>query len=185
MSSRNVLTLQHQASRGGGGRWETQGAVERLTVSQRLIDDIQKLLDVPDQEKVDRGGVKLRNAQANAGTEIELALDWDLKFAGALEGQAHVRRLSGDIMVPAEPAFPLGLETMDLDVAFTPTAAPTSRIQADLQLATNMGRLSAAATTLLHSPEGNFSIHPHDTKVANLDPLIVSLGWHHLILPDT
>lgn len=185
MSSRNVLTLQHQASRGGGGRWETQGAVERLTVSQRLIDDIQKLLDVPDQEKVDRGGVKLRNAQANAGTEIELALDWDLKFAGALEGQAHVRRLSGDIMVPAEPAFPLGLETMELDVAFKPTGATTSRITADLQLATKMGRISADATTLLHSPEGNFSINPKDTKVVNLDADIGDLGWTSLFLDDS
>ncbi|NYT86920.1 translocation/assembly module TamB domain-containing protein [Pusillimonas harenae] len=186
MSSRNVLTLQHQGSRGGAGRWETQGSVERLSVSQRLIDDIQKLLEVPDQEKIDRGSVRLRNAKANAGTEIVLALDWDLKFAGALEGQAHVQRISGDIMVPADPAFPLGLETLGLDVAFRPTGAATSRITADLQLATKkMGRISANATTLLHSPEGRFSINPRDTKTVNIDADIDDLSWTSLFLDDS
>ncbi|MCC2594774.1 translocation/assembly module TamB domain-containing protein [Pusillimonas sp. MFBS29] len=186
MSSRNVLTLQHQASRGGEGRWETQGAIDRLQVSQRLIDDIQKLLEIPDQEKLDRGGVKLRNAKANAGTEIVLAADWNLRFAGALAGQANIKRVSGDVMVPAEPPFPLGLETMELAINAQPTQGATSRITADLLLRTKkMGRIKANATTLLHSPDGQFSINPKDTKVVNVDADIGDLGWTSLFLDDS
>ncbi|NYT59013.1 translocation/assembly module TamB domain-containing protein [Alcaligenaceae bacterium] len=186
MSARNVLTLQHQASRGGEGRWETQGAIERLQVSQRLIDDIQQLLDIPDQEEVDRGSVKLRKAQANAGTEIVLAADWNLRFAGALAGQAHIKRISGDVMVPAEPPFPLGLETMELAIDAQPTQGSTSRISADLLLRTKkMGHITASATTLLHAPEGKFSIDPNDTKVVKVDADIGDLGWTSLFLDDS
>src|SRR5690606_2632326 len=89
LSSRRVFTLDHQGSRGGDGRWETQGASARLPISERLIDDVRKLLDIPDQEEVDRGSVKVATSKANALTEIVLSLDWDLKFSGALAGRAR------------------------------------------------------------------------------------------------
>src|SRR3546814_17408947 len=48
-----------------------------------------------------------------------------------------------------------------------------------------MGRISADATTMLHSPEGNFSINPKAPKVVNLDADIGDLGWTSLFLDDS
>ncbi len=186
MSSRNVLTLDHEASRGGDGRWESQGAIARLAVSQRLIDDVKQALDLPDQEEVDRGSVKLKSDEGKAQTEIVLGMDWNLQFAGALAGQARVRRVSGDVMVPAEPAFPLGLQTLELDLNAKPTGGAASRITADLRLVTkDMGRVSASATTLLHSPGGSFSLDPKDTKLVKIDADIDDLGWTSLFMDDS
>src|SRR5690606_3967620 len=81
LSSRSIFTVAHQGSRGGEGRWESQGAVARLPVSQRLIDDVRKLLDMPGDEAADRGGVKVAANDANASTGIVLSLDWNLKFS--------------------------------------------------------------------------------------------------------
>src|SRR5690606_31223622 len=113
------------------------------------IDDVRKLLDMPGDEAADRGGVKVAANDANASTEIVLSLDWNLKFSGALGGQARIRRLSGDVMVPADPPFPLGLEQLELDVKADPAGASSSRINADLRIDTKkMGRVTANATTL-------------------------------------
>src|SRR5690606_33994230 len=114
-------------------------------------------------------------------TEIVLSLDWDLKFSGALAGRARIKRLSGDVMVPADPPFALGLESFELDVKADPTGAATSRITADLRLQTaEMGRVSAKATTLLHSAGGGFSLDPKDAKTVNIDADIDDLGWTSL-----
>ena len=186
MSSRPVLTLAHQASRGGAGRWETAGAIDRLNITQRLIDDIQKLIPASEEDKADRGGVKVSGAQSDAGVNMALALNWDMKFDGALAGQAHVRRLSGDITVPGDKPIPLGLETLALDVGITPTGAALSRVQADVKISTRkMGHVTANAVTLLHSPEGSFSINPQDTKVVTIDADMGDLGWTSLFLDDS
>lgn len=186
MSSRTVFALDHQGSRGGAGRWETQGAIARLPVSERLIQDIRKTLDLPDQEEVDRGSVKVKADKANALTEIVLSLDWDLKFSGALAGQARIRRLSGDVMVPAEPSFPLGLELLELDLNAKPAGEAASRLTADLRLRTKaMGRVTANATTLLRSAGGSFSLDPKDTKTVSIDADIDDLGWTSLFLDDS
>src|SRR5690606_2803870 len=73
-----------------------------------------------------------------------------------------------------------------LDVKADPTGAATSRITADLRLQTaEMGRVSAKATTLLHSAGGGFSLDPKDVKTVNIDADIDDLGWTSLFLDDS
>ena len=186
LSSKRVFTLAHQGSRGGAGRWETQGAIAQLAISPKLVRDVGKKLALDAGQEPERGGVKVSADRGNAVKEIVLALNWDLKFAGTLQGSAHVERVSGDIMVPAQPAFPLGLETFSLDVNAKAAGTATSRVTADLDVRTaKMGRIAASGSTLLHAtPAGGFRLDPKDAKTAKINADIDDLGWTSLLLGD-
>ena len=186
MSSRSLFTLDHKASRGGAGRWETQGAIAHLPVSPRLIADLRKKLDPAFREQEQRGGVKIKSDEGSDLAEIVLSLDWKLAFAGALEGQAHIARVSGDVMVPAEPAFPLGLQELAVDLVARRAGEAVSRLSAEARIATaKMGRVSASASTLLHaSPGGGLFLDPKDAKAVKVDADIDDLGWTSLLLDD-
>ncbi|PLC52790.1 DUF490 domain-containing protein [Pollutimonas nitritireducens] len=187
MGARTLFTLNHQGSRGGPGRWETKGAIPSLPVSARLIEDLRKKLDLAAKEKADRGGITIKANKGDDKSEVVFALDWDLKFAGALQGQAHIERVSGDIMVPAEPAFPLGMQAFSLDLDAKATNGATSRLTADLNLKTaRMGKVSASAQTLIHAtPGGGIVLNPRDAKTVRINATIDDLGWTSLFLDDT
>src|SRR5690606_28862301 len=91
------------------------------------------------------------------------------------------------VMVPAQPAFPLGLQTLSLDITAAATGASTSKITAALELDTQrMGRLSATASTLMHAtPGGGLYLEPSDVKTVDLDANIRDLGWTSLFLDDS
>lgn len=186
LSSQRLFTLDHKTSRGGAGRWETQGAIARLPVSPRLITDLRKKLDPSFEDKEQRGGVKVKSDQGSKLAEVVLALDWNLAFAGALEGRAHISHVSGDIMVPAEPAFPLGLQELAVDLVAKRAGDGTSRINAEARIVTrDMGRVSATATTLLHAtPGGGLFLNPKDVKTVKVNADIDDLGWTSLLLGD-
>lgn len=187
LDASKVLTLNHELSRGGAGRWETQGAIPSLAISPRLVSNLRKKLDPAYKEETDRGGVKLKVDKGDDAAEVVLALNWDLRFAGVLEGQAHIERVSGDVMVPAEPAFPLGLQALSVDVSAKRASDTASRITADLRAVTaKMGSMSASATTLLHTtPAGGFALDPKDVKTVKVDADIEDLGWTSLFLGDS
>jgi len=186
LPSNTGVVLRHRMSRGGAGRWETQGALDKLAVSRRMVEELRALFASADTAQADRGRVILPDEQKNDTQEITFAADWDLKFAGALSGKASVRRLSGDIMVPADPDFPLGLRTLALNLTATPSGASASRLKADLEVATEkMGRATAAATALLRSPpEGGFVLADSDPKTFELRADINDLGWASLFTGD-
>jgi translocation and assembly module TamB len=186
LSSRKLFSLDHKASRGVAGRWETQGAIARLPVSPRLIADLRKKFDPSFQAKEERGGVKIQSDKGSELAEIVLALDWNLAFAGALEGRAHIAHVSGDIMVPAEPAFPLGLQELAVDLVAKRAGEAASRLNTEARIVTrDMGRISASATTLLHaSPGGGLFLNPKDVKTVKVDADIDDLGWTSLLLGD-
>jgi len=186
LNSRPLVTLSHAGSRGGAGRWETQGAISQLVVSPRRIDEVRKLLGMQEAAAArEKGGVKIRGEASQKDTEITLALDWNLRFAGVLEGEAHAQRVSGDIIVPAEPAFPLELETLGLDVKIRRASATASTVTADLRVHTRrMGQATASATTLLHARDGSLYLEPKDRKSARIAADIGDLSWVSLFTGD-
>lgn len=186
LPSRRGVVINHKLSRGGAGRWETQGAIDQLAISRALVQEVQKLFGLEGKEQVDRGRVKLKSDEANDAKSIVLAANWDLKFAGVLEGQAHIKRLSGDLIVPGEPDFPLGLQTLAVDLTAKRAGDAVSRVVADLTLTTaKMGRIAATATGMLHTtPGGGFAIHENDVKTVSLDADIEDLGWVSLLAGD-
>lgn len=185
MDSRPLVSISHTGSRGGPGRWETVGTVPKVLVSPGRIESLRKKLGMATVEAEKHGGVKVRGDVSTKDTEIALGLDWNLKFAGVLEGAAHVKYLSGDIIVPAEPPFPLALRTMTLDLQAKRANAAASNLTATLNVVTkDMGRLTAEGGTLLHAKEGRLYLEPKDRKTVKLDADIDDLGWLSLFTGD-
>ncbi len=184
MDSRPLVSIDHAGSRAGAGRWETQGEIARLAVSERRIDALRKKLGMAtDEDK--QGGVKIRGQANEKDDEIVLGLDWNLRFAGVLEGAAHLRHVSGDIMVPAEPPFPLGLQTLSLDLQARRASNTASTLTADLNVVTkDMGRIAAKGSTLLHAQDGRLYLEPKDRKTVKLDADIDNLSWLSLFTGD-
>jgi translocation and assembly module TamB len=186
LATRTLFTVDHEASRGGAGRWESKGAIARLPLSPALLDEVSKKLGVQTKEEEDRGGVTVLADKVAAVSEIVLGVNWDLKFAGALAGTAHVERISGDVMVPADPAFPLGLQQFSLDLNAKPRNGSSSLVTANLNVTTKkMGRATASGSTIVHAtPGGGITIRPEDVRTVDIDADIDDLGWTSLFLGD-
>lgn len=187
-----VLQLSHDRSSGSAaGQWATAGSVGRLEISPELLANIQSIVArIPGRDAADdgkperRGGVRVRGAD-NAVTRIALALDWDLRFDQMLSGTAGARYLEGDVMVPAEPPFPLGLQELSLNLEARPQGNGYSRLDAELNVVTaDMGRVHANATSrLLAASGGGFSFETAGTT-ATIQANIDDLGWVSLFTGD-
>ncbi|TCT11020.1 autotransporter secretion inner membrane protein TamB [Paralcaligenes ureilyticus] len=186
LPSKQGFSIQHQGSRGSHGRWETQGAIAQAVISRPVIDELQQIFGAPAGQKADRGGVNNPARRRNDGKQIVLGADWDLKFAGTLGGHARIRRLSGDIIVPGDPGFPLGLQAFTLDVSASRAGAASSRISADLDIRTaKRGRITATGTTTLRtSVGGQLTFDPNDPKTLKLHADMADLSWLSLFLGD-
>jgi len=181
-----TVTIAHKGSRGRGADWETSGGIGRLAMSRRMLRELGAALGRDEAETQDRGRIVVKMDPRVENTEIVYAADWNLKSAGALAGTAHVRRLSGDLIVPADPEFPLGLEKLELTVEAKPTGAGISRLTADVDVATaKMGQGRATATVLVRStPGGGFTVDPRDLKTLVLDAEVRDLGWLGIFAGD-
>lgn len=186
VSGRRMVSLRHGGSRGGAGRWETDGRIERFIVSPQVLQQIGTDFDIAALRKSERGGVKVRGARAADDWEMALGLDWNLRFDGAHEGVVSLRRLSGDVMVPGPSPFPLELEALRLDLKLARTGPANSRLDAELDVATKrMGRIAATATTPVHAtPAGGIGVNPADPKRVTVEAAVADLGWTNLLLGD-
>src|SRR5690625_1668786 len=176
--------IQSRQARGGHGRWQTVGGINNFVLSQALINEIQELIG-SNEETEDRGKIILLDQQQE-DLELVHQIRWDLSFDGALSGDASIERVSGDLLVPGDPPFPLGLEQLALNIRARPQGAGVSQITANMQAAAHdMGSLAAQATVLLRSDaDGGFSIAPNDTKTVDVQADISDLGWVSLLAGD-
>jgi|TARA_A100001391_G_scaffold78435_2_gene50856 translocation and assembly module TamB len=189
LPSRNNVIITHRQTRFSPGRWSTQGEIARLTLSRRLIDEVMNLVgeqlpeDAPGQE---RGRVIVDVDDRNDMVDMTYGLNWDLAFEGALSGKAQIRRLGGDMIVPGDPPFPLGLRTLQADIAATPTSGGASRIDVDLNVETqNMGQAQVQVETLLRAtPEGGFAYNPDDGTTVRVQAAMENIGWLSLFVGD-
>ncbi len=183
---RRMVALRHAGSRGGPGRWATQGSVEQFVISPQVLRQIGADFDIAALKDDERGGVKVQGARSADDWEMVLAMDWNLQFDGAPKGTISLRRLSGDLMVPGQMPFPLELQELALDLTLAPTTASSSRLQAELTLdSRRMGRVAATANTLVHAtPGGGIVLNPSDVKTVNVDASMADLGWTSLIVGD-
>lgn len=190
LDKRAVLQLDHQASSGGAaGQWATAGSINPLHISPELIRDIQEIAGRADgetqrQKVPERGGVKIQGAKHEV-PDLILALDWDLRFDQALSGRLNARHLSGDVLVPAQPPFPLGLETLTLAVTASAQGGGRSRLGADLTvIAADMGRVDARLETGIQATAGgSFAVDTQGATI-DVDAAIDDLGWVSLFAGD-
>ncbi len=180
-----TATIRHLGSQGRAGVWETRGAIDHLAMSRRLLAELQKTMALSSNQD-GRGAVVVRTDKANDNQQIVYAADWNMKFAGALEGQAHVKRLSGDLIVPGSPDFPLGLQTLTAALTAKPAGEGLSMLTADVNVVTaKMGQAKATASALLRSPPGGgFFMDPKDVKKVAVDAEVKDLGWLSLFTGD-
>ncbi|RZS86126.1 translocation/assembly module TamB domain-containing protein [Pigmentiphaga kullae] len=94
--------LVNEGARGGGGRWESRGRAEGLAWAPEILLEALGGKPIP-RERI-----------------IVLDAEWDMRFAGSLQGAANIRRRSGDLWVPGTPPLALGLRTLDASVRATP-----------------------------------------------------------------
>lgn len=176
-----LLQVQHQASGGQPGRWETRGRIDPLTVSPERIMRIQSWLGRAGRQT---GGVRTALSEQARRSRLQLRLDWNLKFAGALSGDVHLTRQDGDLTVPGDVPIRLNLESARLDVAIRPTAGSVSRAALDLQVVTkDMGRMRLRADTPVHAtPGGGLGVLPQDGKHVHLEAQSEDLSWVNLLL---
>ncbi|MEO6984326.1 MAG: hypothetical protein ABI155_03175, partial [Paralcaligenes sp.] len=184
LPSKKSFSIQHQGSRGSPGRWETQGVIAHLALSRSDIDALQQIWGGAPQQKPDRGGVNTHVKRGNRSQEVVFGADWNVKFAGTLSGHAQIKRLSGDIFVPGDPGFMLGLQALTLGVSASRAGAASSRISADLNIQTaKRGRITATGTTTLKTlANGQLSFDPNAPKTVKLHADIADLSWLSLFL---
>lgn len=176
-----LLQLQHQGSAGGAGKWETRGRIDPLVVTPERIAKLQAWLG---KAGSDLGGVNTALSEQALRSRLRLALDWNLKFAGTLQGEAHLVRLDGDLIVPGDVPIELGLQTARLDLALRPVSEAASKAALDLQIATRrMGRMHVQADTLVHAtPGGGLGLRVQDEKHVRVQADSEDLAWVNLLL---
>src|SRR5690625_5743592 len=77
-----------------------------------------------------KGSIAFTDQHIEPLADIELQLDWDVAFQEALGGRISLCRVAGDIMVPDEPPFPLGLEDASVVINLNPQGAGRTQVDA-------------------------------------------------------
>lgn len=135
----HTVKLQQLGSTGKDGLWTSKGAIKRFVVSPKVINDVNKMLGdlLPASNASEqRGGVIVRNPHTAKAGDLIFDIDWDLGYNGVLLGDVSVQRVSGDILVPTESPFLLGLTQLGSTLKFQQTGPNTSVLQGDLQIQT-------------------------------------------------
>lgn len=178
--------LEHEGSRGGGGRWETAGRASGIVVTGALVRAVRRTLD-PDFD----ADARPRASRANGGAmaaQRRIALDasWDLAFAGTLTGRARIERRDGDLRIPGDPPIPLGLERLALEVRAARAGASSSRLDATLDVATaRMGTVAGSASAVLAvGADGAMALAPRQPVRVGLRADVADLAWVGLFTGD-
>ena len=182
MRNQRIVTLNHVVSQGTGHEWSTQGNVSRMTLSPRVIEQVQALLGTQTQADPparDQGGIRVQGEQGSPPWALDLGLDWNVRFNQALEGSVSLRRVSGDVILPMQPALPLQLTQLELALQIRPQPSGNSALNAAVTVNTRrMGRVSVNASTVLHHTEqSGFFLDPADAIRADIKADIQDLAW--------
>lgn len=181
------LTVAHQASRGGGKRWETAGQADNLVITAAMARQLVGAVDPEAAAKLGRNPGRVNAMVPEGQRRIALDLLWDLKFDGRLAGRARVARRSGDLLIPGDPPIPLGLRALTLDVTATPTSANASRLDARIDLSTDkMGSINGTGTAVLAvDAQGGMGLDSRQPLRARLNADIADLAWVGLFVGDS
>lgn len=137
----HTVKVQQLGSTGKDGLWTSKGAINRFVLSPAVLNDVNKMLGnlMPVNNNAtqnQRGGVVVRNPKLAKVSDLVFDLNWDLAYKGALQGDIAMRRVSGDVLVPTETPFALGLSNLAAQFKFQPTSGNNSVLNGDLQIQT-------------------------------------------------
>ncbi|WP_322996731.1 translocation/assembly module TamB domain-containing protein [Castellaniella sp.] len=177
-----LLQVQHRASSGQTGHWETQGRIDPLLITPERIQRIQAWLGQKAEQR--QGGVQTALSAQARDSRLTLALDWHVLRNPALSGNIRLQRLDGDLVVPGDVPIELGLKAAQLDLTLKPGSDTLSRALLDLQVGTQkMGSLRIQAESPVHvSPDGTLGLRAQDEKRVHLVAESEDLAWVNLLL---
>lgn len=181
------FVVRNTVMQGDSRQWKAQGSIPRLTVSRALIDALKKKFS-PDASsgRDDDGSVHVNRPTHKHAKQVIFTADWNVAFDGALKGAAHIKRVSGDLWVPGEPGFPLGLQNLVVGLTATPKGDSASMLGASLDISTaKMGSLHATGSAVIHT--SGKQAWTLDTAVAQnvqVKANIADLSWVNLWLDD-
>lgn len=182
-----LLQLQHQKTQWGPAGFQTQGRAPDVIVSEERVQRVMKLLKLEEPEPMHGGVIDKRKQKAAKGQDLHLQLDWDVGLNAALKGRIHLKRLAGDILIPAEPPFLLGLTKTEALITIAPQGgAGRSVIQADVDVQTqDKGYIKATGNTpIYYTTAQGIHIRDADRKELVLNAHMDDLAWTSLFLQD-
>lgn len=164
--------------------FSTKGHSYPVRVSTQRIEALMDRLGLA-QKAPQRGGI-IDNREPITVEDLSLQLEWDVALKEALAGTIRLQRLAGDVLIPAEPSFPLGLKKAEVVVDITAGAGGRSVITADAMIETaKMGYVQAQGSSPIHySKEGGIALREADRKELTIDAHMDSLAWTSLIIGD-
>lgn len=182
LKGESLLHLQHRASDGQAGQWETQGRIDDLVVTPERIKRLQAWLGSASEDAL--GGVRTALSAQAEQSRLNLALDWAVQRKPGLSGDIRLRRVGGDLVVPGDTPVKLGLETAELDIRLRPTNERLSQAALDLQVTTEkMGNLRVQVQSPVHTdPDGVMGVQDRDEKRVHLQVESEDLAWVNLLL---
>lgn len=181
LPNRQSMALNHLGSRGGAGRWETAGRIDNAAINRELVRGIMGAIDPEALKRDDREQGHVNKFAPGAARQIALDASWDLKFAGALSGQARVARRSGDLLIPGDPPVPLELRDLAIYLTARPTSGAGSRLDARLNAVTaRAGTINGSAQVMLLG----LGLAPNQPIQARVNADIADLGWVGLFTGD-
>lgn len=180
-----LIKLQHDHTTVDQTGFSTKGQTEAVSISVKRIDELMHRLGL-EKEKKKRGGVVDKRENLTVLEDLSLQLAWDVALKEALSGTIKLQRLAGDILVPAEPSFPLGLKHSEVVLTIVPGAGGRSMLNADVDIQTEkMGYIKAKGTSPIYYSKANgFEIRTADRKELVVNAHMDNLTWTNLILRD-
>jgi len=179
---RQRIIIEHTGSRGGGGHWETAGKAHNLVLTATMARQIMAAIPLQAVPALQRRSMRLTESAANVQRRIAIDVWWDLQFAGALSGQAHLTRRDGDLRLPGDPPLALGLQAFTLDLTATPLTPSSSRLEGKLVLATaKMGRLEASGSAILTA----LMLDQRQLLRLKINADMENMAWLSLLTGDT
>lgn len=181
----SLLALQHDKTHVASDGFSTKGQSAALTLSAQRVNELMKRFGL-EQASNQRGGVIDTRQGAAKVEDLSLQLEWDLRLTDALAGQVRLQRLGGDILIPAQPAFPLGLKQTEIVLNMVPGSSGRSVLQLDAALETEkMGYVKAKGSSpIYYSKDQGIQLREADRKELVIDAHMDSLSWTSLILQD-
>ena len=163
----------------------TKGKSDTVALSVQQINQLVQRFGL-EKASEKRGGVIDKREQQLSVEDLSLVLDWDVTLKDALAGTVRLQRFAGDILVPAEPAFPLGLKHSEVVVTVVPQSGGRSVVQLEADIQTEkMGYIKATGSSpIYYHKDTGIQLRDADVKELVIDAHMDSLAWTSLILQD-
>lgn len=186
LNNQPLLEILHERTVVDAQGVDTRGQTKAVTISAARVVDVMTLLGLEQQEQR-KGGIVDLNAAPVAAQDLQLLLDWNVSLRNALSGEVRLQRVAGDILIPTETPFMLGLTQAELLLRFRPEGGSgRSMVRADLDISTQeRGQIHAEGfTPVYYTADQGLQVRDADSKELSLQADMDDIAWMSLFLQE-